>query len=490
MTKRPQSRANNITAAATPKPGFGRGGWTRSTTPKPSPPAIRVAIPSTPVLKKAPKTAVTNLKTSQRRARQARITPAGKAWLRLYLNPMGKDDPNIIGYPDGSAVRTVLGDYRQDFNVAMPDASHVNVLANRTLHPFTQEQYDATVGKWGQVTLLFLALPTARHVAMVRIYPTTPTTVIATNDLDVAVPIFPQFCAWPGDGSKSSTTDVGFLQSFIQLENVSDHLDACSGFRLIARGNTGIFTVPKLEEQGFITSAQYLTTHDTVPLTDDYIVDGAINDSKLTLVHQQAVARLILQYSASNTAPSALVDTYHNAYTNKCTDGWYAPIMNSARDNPFRRADPYPISVAGDSWNSVAYNDDPCPGWNTSVTWVEGVSRNFSIKYKHRSVFQYVAKSGSVLANFTRQEPEDDEVALQAAWHMRNKMSHAYPSCYNDWGWLGDLIDAGISMIPGVGTVYNLAKPLIKPAWNWLGGKVSDYFGNPVAKDGDIYFDA
>ena len=81
-------------------------------------------------------------------------------------------------------------------------------------------------------------------------------------------------------------------------------------------------------------------------------------------------------------------------------------------------------------------------------------------------------------------------MALDAADRIRNMMPHAYPATYNDWGWLGDLLDSTLSMLPGIGTAYRFAKPLIKPAWNWLGGKVSDFFGNPVSRDGDIFYDA
>nr|UGO57518.1 MAG: hypothetical protein 3 [Riboviria sp.] len=423
-----------------------------------------------------------------------KITQSGKAWLRLYLNPMGKDDPNIIGYPDGSAVRTVLADYRQDFDITFPDAS--NITASSGGATYTQANYDAAFGDWTEVTILFLSLPTAVNVCLVRIYPTTPTTISTTDDMSAAIPQYPKFRSWAADGTPIvAGTKPGYIQSIIALANVGEHLAASNGYRLIARGNTGIYTVPDLERQGFVTSAQYTATSRLSGLSKTYlskaVLEGTTPDKITGLSTQStsAISELVYVYGVGNISPSSLVQTYHNAYNNKCTDGWYTPIMNSARDNPFALPKVRQINLDDDSTSNL-YRDVPCEGWNVSVTWLEGISRKFSIKYKHRSVMQYVASSGSILANFTRQEPEDDQIALLAAWHMRNQMAHAYPSCYNDWGWLGDIIDAGIGMIPGVGTAYKFVKPLIKPAWDWLGGKVRNHLGNPVVSDGDIYYDS
>lgn len=420
-----------------------------------------------------------------------RITPAGRAWLKLYLNPMGKDDPAIIGYPDGSATRSVLGDYRQDFNLTLPKAS--NITYSNGGGDMSEANYNASVGAWETVTILVLALPTVEHVALVRIYPTSPVTVVPVDSTVAAIPVFPAWRVWASDGSIVNTpSEVGFVQTLIRLDNVGAHCNAAVSYRMIARGTTSVYTCPQLENQGFVTSAQFNAEPALAFMYQNFIDSATLTTDTPPVLNTTTASALtdpVWQFEPNNIAPSALVECYHNAYTSRCVDGCYSPVYSSSRDNPYRSSLSRPVTVSSAN-NSIAYNDRVLPGWNTSVTWFEGVTPKFSIKMKHRSVFQFIAASGNILANFTRQEPTDDDVALQGSWHMRNTMAHAYPASYNDWGWLGDLVDAGISLIPGIGTAYKFAKPLLKPAWNWLGGKVRNYFGNPVVSDGDVFYDA
>lgn len=417
----------------------------------------------------------------------------GRAWARLYLNPMGKDDPAIIGYPDGSATRSVLADYRQDFNLSMPTFDNITYSGDSSGTVMSADEFAQSVGTWENISILFLTIPTAVNVAIIRIYPSTPVTVSPTNSVDTDIPVFPSWRAWADDGSDATKpADIGFLQTRIKLDNVESHIAASVGYRLIARGSTHIYTAPALETQGFVTSAQFATEPILIFSTGEVLSDATLTTADpqaLVLTRTPVFNDNANYFPLSNVAPSALVECYHNAYTSKATDGSYSPVYSNARDNPYLSPYSRKVTVSPDN-NTDQFMDYILPGWNTSVTWFQGVSAKFSIKYKHRSVYQYVASSGGILANFTRQEPTDDPAALQAVWHLRNTMAHAYPSCYNDWGWLGDIVDAGLGMIPGFGTAYKFAKPLIKPAWNWIGGKVKNYFGNPVASEGDIYYDA
>nr|QXV86616.1 capsid protein [Hepeviridae sp.] len=439
--------------------------------------------------KRAPPSNRTVRRAATGSTRKSPLRGAGKAWAKLYLNPMGKDDPSIIGYPDGSATRSVLADYRQDYNLSMPTYTSITYSSSGT-PAMTAAQYQSSVGLWDNVSILFLSIPTAVNVALIRIYPSTPVTVAPTNSINSSIPTFPSWRVW-GDGGApiSNTGSISFIQTLIKLDNLPAHIAASVGYRLIARGATHVYTAPALETQGFVTSAQFGTEPILLFYTKDVVATATLDNSVLTTTNTPVFNDDAYYFPLSNIAPSALVECYHNAYTSKATDGSYTPVYSSARDNPYLCPYQRKITVLPDN-NTDQFNDYILPGWNTSVTWFEGVSAKFSIKYKHRSVYQYIAASGGVLANFTRQEPTDDPTALQAVWHLRNTMAHAYPSCYNDWGWLGDLVDAGLGMIPGFGTAYKFAKPLIKPAWNWIGGKVRSHFGNPVASDGDVYYDA
>lgn len=456
--------------------------------------------------------------------RNSVITAAGLAWLRQYLNPMGPTTSSVTGYPDGSAVTTCIADYSNTFNVSFPPREALYCTGGSSVDsPAVVDVASYTkIDNWSKsdITLCVLAIPMLRNVAMLRLYPHTPTSFALTEQTPNFPQRFPNWSVYSMDGTRFNNGDEpGFLQSYVYLPNVDKHLSAARGYRLLSRGITGIFSAPALETQGFVTGCQYLAEgaiqSEAIKFNAVTSVavnsDGTVKDVSTDSHAVSSLPRYIFPLDGDNCTPSSLTETYHQAYQSKATDGFYMPLLSSSRDNPFHPPQPRPIAVYGafsargcldpvsekhesEGPSHTIYRlnvaDDVAPLFNTGVVWFEGVSSRFSLKLKTRTVLQYIPTSGSVLANFTRHEPTYDQVALDAADRLRNMMPHAYPAAYNDWGWLGDLLDSAISMLPGVGTVYNIAKPLIKPAWNWLGNKVSDFFGNPVARDGDIFFDA
>nr|UDY81047.1 MAG: capsid protein [Lake Sinai virus 2] len=456
--------------------------------------------------------------------RSAVITAAGLAWLRQYLNPMGPDTTSVTGYPDGSAVTTCIADYSNTFNVSFPPREALYCTGSSSSEKPTLVDADnyAKIDKWStyDITLCVLALPMLRNVVMLRLYPHTPTAFALTEQTPNFPQRFPNWSVYSADGTRFNNGDEpGYLQSYVYLPNVDKHLSAARGYRLLSRGITGIFSAPALETQGFVTACQYLAegSIQSQSIKSDAVrsvtvnSDGTVKNVESSSQTVSSMPRYVFPLDGDNCAPSSLTETYHQAYQSKATDGFYMPVLSSSRDNPFHPPQPRAIAVYGsflargcldpvseaheaDGPTHDIYRlnvaDDVAPLFNTGVVWFEGISPKFSLKLKTRTVLQYIPTSGSVLANFTRHEPTYDQIALDAADRLRNLMPHAYPAAYNDWGWLGDLLDSAISMLPGVGTVYNIAKPLIKPAWNWLGNKVSDFFGNPVARDGDIFFDA
>lgn len=451
---------------------------------------VSVSQPSASNLYVAPNRRVRPLPSSRvitrasRRPRD-RLTAQGRGWLKLYLNPMGKDAPDITGYPDGSSTRSVIANYAQEFEVTYPantsvwaTLGNVQILDAANYNKFFTEN----------CSLMVLALPTLEYAYCLRIYANTPTVTPHTRSVvnDPSKLIYPNWGAFGPDGVLvNHDQDALFYQSFVKLDNVRNHADNASALRLIARATTLDYTVDQLHEQGHVTSCQF-ATEPTLDTEDVDVIDTVnINfDAKTSnSTSTKVVGRLLRAYRLMNLAPAAIAECFPGHYTSKALDGCYQPLYNSSRDNPFVGTLPLPISLATTNTtidDGAVLNDVCIPGWNFGVTWFNGVSTNFSILMKHRSVIQFVAVPGGILSNFTMAPAVDDEIALQASWRLRNKLAHAYPSIYNDWGWLGDLVDAGISMIPGIGEVYKNVKPYIKPSWDWLGGKVKDYFGNWV----------
>lgn len=456
--------------------------------------------------------------------RSPTISSAGLAWLRQYLNPMGPSSSSVAGFPDGSAVTTCIADYANNFNVSFPPREAIYCTGSNSAETATllDAATYAKIDGWtkADITLCILALPMLRNVVMIRLYPTTPTAFTLSDGIPNFVQRFPNWSAFTTEGKLLNNGDSpGYIQSFVYLPNVDKHLSAARGFRLLSRGLTGIYTAPALETQGFVTACQYLAQGaiQTQTVGNDFVQSVEVNADKTVKnvagkrLHYSGPPKYVFPLEGDNCAPSSLVETYHQAYQSRAVDGFYMPLLSSSRDNPFVSPKPEPIAVYNrwyyrgcldpvpaskyaDGPSQYFYDlnvaDDVAPLYNTGVVWMEGISAKFSLKLKTRTVIQYIPTSGSVLANFTRHEPTYDQVALDAADRIRNMMPHAYPAAYNDWGWLGDLIDSTLSALPGIGTVYSFAKPLIKPAWNWLGNKVSDFFGNPVSRDGDVFFDA
>jgi hypothetical protein len=426
-----------------------------------------------------------NLKQTKGVARNARAkySAAGRAWLELYLNPMGKQEPAMCGYPDGSATDAVLAQYRQDYNIVFPTAPNVAAAGGG---PYTQAQLDALFPKAVNCTLLFLMPPMLKNVAIMRLYQQTPT-ALAPSANEQIQNVFPQFDAYGVNGEAiNNTAPIGYLQTLIQLDNIDSHADQSMLYRLVSRGLTAEYTVPELEKEGFVTAAQFSTEARMLFRSANATVDSAATPpTTAPFLNEQ-----VLGVPLGNVAPNTLVQAYHGAYTAKCTEGFYMPILSSARDLKFtaplkQRFTTYDAAT-GVVGSDIAV-DFPTLDWNMGVAWFEGISTGFSIKLKTRSVVEFVPLPGSEITNFSRTTAGEDLRALEAAFTVRHKMAHAYPSSYNDFGWLGDLVEGAVGLIPGIG---GFAKPFVKPIWNWVSGKVSSMFGNPIVKDGDVWYDA
>lgn len=411
----------------------------------------------------------------------SKISTEGLSWLKLNLNPMGKEKTLVSGYPDGSAVTTTVADYTDDFSISFPNDKSSLFLTNANPAVQVSDSLFNTVQLWknSNITLNLMFPPLMKHVAVVRIYPVTPTSFkYSTNGTLKVACKYPNWSAFDENGDPAETTAVHYLESWLEIDSVASHMSSCKKFRLIARGYTGIFTTPDLETQGFVTAAQM----ENSVITENFNPDNtfpSMQFSKMFVANDM------------NDTPAALTETYHNHYTNRACEGFYMPILSNSVENPFSPPIPYPIGVSaydfsmsdqgGVTRTSKIFwriNDVVVQNLNTGVVWFESISPKFSLKIKTRSVLQYIPQSGSQLSAFNNVSPLYDPVAISTAHRLRSHLAHCYPSSYNDWGWLGDMIDAVLNEIPGVGSVYRLTKPVIKPVWNWLGDLAKDKFYN------------
>lgn len=276
-----------------------------------------------------------------------------------------------------------------------------------------------------------------------------------------------------GDASVMPVTDVSSTSTSVNIPTVTTTDDA-------------VTYVKSLD----VTTGRALLALETGDVVDSVSpITSQVQQIEASTTVKVVGGDLVNMYMISNPTPDHLVESVVAAYTNKAPEGFYMPIYNVNRDNPYKPYWPRKLMFGSDNTSTEysIYTDQPCDGWNFGVVWMEGVSPNAEWTIKHRSVYQMVAKPGGSLSPFTKQEPADDEGALMGYWRLRNKLPHAYPSSYNDFGWLGNLLEGAAGLIPGVG---GFIKPFVKPIMNWASDKVYKWLGRPVVSGGDVYYDA
>lgn len=252
-------------------------------------------------------------------------------------------------------------------------------------------------------------------------------------------------------------------------------VDETATARLVSQGTTIDFSAPALQTQGFVYGVQYQF------------------DPALVLAEVDSSPRLVNSFLWNNLDPTQIVQTYHNAYHSKAVDGIYQPLLRSDQswqyENVVERMNYLRTSNDGGAGAQHPFilSDHYFKGWNCGACVFQGISVSAVLRVKVRSVVQTVVETGSATSAFVQPASALDEQALWIIWFLSKKMCHAYPASYNDWGWLSDLIESFVGEIPFVG---RFAKAMVKPAWNWLGGTVQNLTGNPVRKDGDIWYDA
>lgn len=392
--------------------------------------------------------------------RTTKFSEAGEAWMRLYLSPMDADEPGLTGYPDGESSDAVLCDYAKPYNVAFPSASDVTGTVG-----LSEEQLN-NVFTSDNVSVLFLMLPVAEKHVLLRIYPGPPPTnivpVAIDTTADLATMTFPNYYAFSSTGTlyNPASGTFGWLESVILVENLANHIPSSSSYRLIARAFTGIYTVPELERQGFVSCGQFQSELVRKPRTATFETDPVVT----------AVTGMPYTAPLGDIAPSELLEAYKHGFQGPCSEGFYLPIYFSGRENKFIT----PISDRIATFDSLSqtlgqdiFVDYPLGVWNVGVVWFESVSKNFSIKLKTRSVFEMKPLPGGTIQNFAKSPPGFDLAALDAAFTVRRTLRVGFPSSYNSWGWLGDIAGALAGLIPIVGPA---AGPLVRKGVNWLTG--------------------
>lgn len=295
---------------------------------------------------------------------------------------------------------------------------------------------------------------------------------------------------YPNWEARVATDKTNYWVAGITLDIFEQHRAASVALRQVASGLTIDITVAQQQEQGFVTGAQFNAECKVIGEERQAVID--LKEETDHTIKSFATGSMLQgirdAFELTDVAPPHLSMAYSNLYTAKAKDGVYMPILNSGRDNPFLSPIPRDVAlIAGDGTIYGTHADVALPGWNFGVVWFEQVHSSTAFRLKSRHVMEYVPLAEGILATATPCDEIDDEVALKTIWRLRNRMPHAYPACYNSWGWLGDLLEGAAGLIPGVGPFI---KPFVKPAFNWIGGKVSDFFGNPVMKDGDVWYDA
>lgn len=394
---------------------------------------------------------------SVKAANSRKLTLDGRRWLNLMVNPCGEKMPPRCGIPDGAATLTAIPEYAIEKVLSAP------------MFPTGVD-----TGNWA-----FINLPMAQVKCLVVFW-------VGSLDKNILVNNVAKLCTASVDVNDWISLTDGCSAMWVTQPLATTQNQGAASMRMTAQGMTITTSAPQLETQGFVYSYQakaemQTTTSNTYTLTE---VTGT--DNKAHSVVTSVTSHRVWDIRLPTLDTTALTETYPNGYKGSFEDGVYQVLYHNGQNFDFTsNFEWYPLQNYASS-----IIDAPMRGWNSGVTVFEGCSLNASFRLKMRFVYQRVEQPGAGSSPFTVQPALLDRTALDSAMILQNQLPHAYPAAYNDWGWLKNLLSAGVGMLPGgkfIQPIFDYVAPKVS---NWVSNKVRDKMGNPVVSDGDIFYDA
>lgn len=398
--------------------------------------------------------------------KRARLSASGRAFLRESLNPCGESEPNSTGVPDGASAETAIVRSRSDDIISIP----ANLLA-------------ILPGEHDPWYVLFVIPPWLNDAAIIIASGFQISDFSALNTLIKTVGVYPD---WTQSETTASIGTTVWASRIIapnfglrSTTAAGDELQNASDFRLVARGVTFELMASDLTNQGHCTASQYSVKSDPNIFYRYQTVFAASSSGGSPTVSVPALidTALVYEYVLGNPTPAYLTASNTQTYQGLAKEGVYMPIYKSASAHefwPYLQRYIYLVTqndVNGEPIKSTSANPYPAkirvPDQNFGFVHFKAIDKAASINMKGRCTIQAVIEPESTWSAFSHTSPQEDSVALEAYDRFRNKLQHAYPACYNDWGFLGNIVKGLISKIPVVG---GLLSGLVDPAGKLIGG--------------------
>lgn len=404
---------------------------------------------------------------------RSRLTGAGKAWLRDYLNPCGEVERADVGIPDGSSSLAAIKNCRGDDVIRCPEALAAAI--------------DKETPNGGNWWLCIFVPPWVDDTAVLIASAFEPT---FGSQFTAEVAGAPAYPSWSQTGSSDTPIESLFL-SRISTPGISTAIGTgtdgnvvnyASQYRMIKRGITCHLIADDLTNRGSVTAGQWFTKPQP-----EVIALGRADDSNYHTLTKVDFAWSLL---IGNITPTLLTSTDERTYQGQAKDGVYMPIYKSGCDfsyQPYSQRKTVLHTLTDDSRNvetDDTYTDEKLDQFpskvidhtqNVGVVWFRGISSRANVRVKSRYSIQAVIQPGSPWGADSAIGPQRDQVAMDIAQQIQNDLPQAYPAHYNDWGLLGNIVKNLVSKIPVLG---NFLTHLVEPVGRGVGEGIKSWWNN------------
>jgi hypothetical protein len=410
----------------------------------------------------------TEVPKTVKRSQQYSMSTPGRAFVRNYLNPCGEKEGTESGIPDGSSTLAAIKHSRADPMISAPSG----------LLGLLTDESDWFLG--------IIIPPWVDDTAYLFAANFEPTLTSSLTSLFEQAPVYPTWQAT--DTTPALATTVWYCRITSPglptgLGTNEDDTSVCyaSEFRYTKRGITTHLVSDANHDRGMITAGQWFCKpQPDVVHVKSTVFTGASDAAVVTDVSTTVITGVSFCWSflVGEIVPTKMSGSNERTYNGEAREGCYMPVYRSGEDysyHPYSKRRTQVLALLDDEANSTSAISSIStslaakvvdPSQNVAAIWYRGISTLSSVQIKGRYTIQAVVQPGSPWAADAQVGPNKDAMALEVASVIQNELPQAYPACYNDWSFLGDMVKKLVSNVPVVG---GLLSGLVDPAGKAIG---------------------
>lgn len=389
------------------------------------------------------------------------LTTAGEAWAIKALHPNGEEATGVLGIPDHVSLPVVTPEFRtnhvipsigteatktDDLDILVLPFADLPILYRR----YTSGSAENNYGNWTPVWNATLNVAT-QYVSTAVVDDATTT----GDPMRFTVPV------------KASDLNRVYGYGRVTHKGVTCHLDA-----------------PALTDQGRIIAGQVALPFKTEmgPLTA-VGWQNAAGSPKVT--------KALADFYSLDSIPleeNCLVQTSPGAATWEARQGVYVPLRfrdPAHQFSPSGSAALLGMTTPGGTPEAVRFRETvkgptgtegttaiyPTPrmllNCQTGVVLMRGIAPTASVHLKVITGLESLVETCSAVSPYQRMSPSLDCEAINMVTRMGQELPQAYPASYNDFGFLGGLINTLNPVAKKIRTGFLNKIPLIGKFWDW-----------------------